>query len=99
MISVDAFDDLLKPLQIASKSESKWQDPMAPSDRLNALKVGMSKHDAINFLLSTGCNDVEEANLVLLNLSKLIAEPHAHITYNLLIVAAVCVKLASNALS
>lgn len=51
---------------------------MAPSDGLSALKLGISSHDAVNLLLSTGCNDSEEANQVLLNLSKRIAELHLH---------------------
>lgn len=56
-------------------------------------------HDVVNLLLSTGCDDVEEANQVLPNLSKPIPEPHQHITYSLFIAVAPCVELASNILS
>lgn len=94
-VPVDALDDPLELLQIASKIESIWEHPMTPSNGLNPLNMGVSRHDISNLLLSTGCNDVEEADQVLFNLSKLIAEPHPHMTNNLLSAAAAGVKLAS----
>lgn len=72
---------------------------MAPSDGLGSLKMSISGHHIVNLLFGTGCDDIEEVDQVLLNLSKLVAEPHPHVANDLLIAAAACVKLASNVLA
>lgn len=69
---------------------------MALSYWLCSLKMCVSGHDVVNLLFNTGCDDVEQADQVLLHLSEVVAEPHAHVADNRLIAAAAGVKLVCN---
>lgn len=53
----------------------------------------------LHFGLGTCDNDLEECDELAINLSDTIAQPHAHITDNLLVAAATCVQLARGVLA
>ena len=97
--AVDALDNLTEALEIASESKAVRHHPVAPTDRLGALQMGVAGHDDIDLLLGAGSSNAEEVLEVLLDLAELVAEPHAHIGSDLLVTGATGVKLASNILS
>lgn len=53
----------------------------------------------LHFGLGTCDNDLEECDKLAINLPDSIAQPHAHITDNLLVAAATCVQLARGILA
>lgn len=70
--SVDTLDGLSESLKIHRKGESIGQHPVAPSDGLGSLQVGVSGHDVLNLSLGSGSNHLEEALELFFNLAKLI---------------------------
>ena len=66
--------------EVVSQQRCFWQE------------VGLGLH----FGLGTCDNDLEECDELAVDLADTIAQPHAHVTDNLLVAAATCVQLTRN---
>lgn len=75
-------------LEVGLERRGITEKPMAPSDRLCPLKMGIARHEAVDVLLRTLRNDLEEIDQVFLNQDQLITEPHAHVGRYLVVAAA-----------
>ena len=96
---VDASLELAESLQVGREEGAVHEHPVAPSDGLCALQVGVARHDMLDIALSTRGDHLEEVHQVALKHIQLIPEPQTHVGRDLIVPATASVQLASNVLA
>lgn len=97
--TVDAADNFTQTLQLASESSSVREHPVGPADGLGLLKVGIARHDVINFLLGTSNRDLDQITEEAVQTAQLVAQPQAHVGSDLLVARAAGVQFAADLLA
>lgn len=93
---IDALGKVLETLGITLPHVAVRHEPLAPTNGLGRLKVGVSREDDVHFSFGTVGSSAHELHKLRLEVLDLGLEPETHVSGNLIVTGATSVELAGN---